>query len=257
MFLGGYDLRREYPGSIEVARQADLIVTQAMANLPKINRFGVAAERVAVIRDGIDIASIARVPPRKVRYRVVTVARLVAKKRVDHALHAFAAVRRFFPDATLRVIGDGPERPRLEKLASDQTLRGKVEFLGFIPHCEVLNELRNAEVMLHTSEEDVIPNAAKEAVACGCAVVVTDTPGIRELISPGVGGIIVPVGDYAAGADAVALLLREPHLRVHLCNAGIARLQEEFDLSHNIGKLLELWQTRVDKYKGDSNEAAR
>src|SRR5690606_1543069 len=118
--------------------------------------------------------------------RVVVAGRLVEAKGVDDALRVFGAVLRSAPFATLRVLGEGEELPRLKRLATSLGLKGAVEFEGHVSHRRVLEELSRAEVLLHLSHSERLPNVVKEAMACRCVAITTRTEGIEELVEHGV-----------------------------------------------------------------------
>jgi colanic acid/amylovoran biosynthesis glycosyltransferase len=178
MAIVAYDLLREYGGTIEVARRADVVRTHAIANVDHITRFtGVPPERIDVIYNGVDVdklADLARHHP-KVPRRIATVARLIEVKGTDRVLEAFAAIRARWPDATLVVVGSGPDRERLEALRDELMLGESVEFRGLLPHDEALAEVARAEVLMLLSRlrSDRLPNVVKEGMACGCICVTT------------------------------------------------------------------------------------
>lgn len=241
MFLGAYDLREGYLGSSVVGAEADAIVTHSRANLRLLGEVGLDRSRVAVIHRGIDLSCLKAPSPAKVPGRVVVVARLVRHKRVNDALAAFGAAARFHPQATLVVVGDGPERTRLSAQVDQLGLRSKVQFVGQIPQESVFHQLALAEVFVLLSEYEAIPNAAKEAMARGCAVIVSETPGIRELVVPWVNGIVVGIGDTENAAAALRLLLSAPALRERFAAAGATHLKANFDAMTCTRHLVDIW----------------
>jgi glycosyltransferase involved in cell wall biosynthesis len=216
MFLGAYDLVYAYGPSRIVACEADILWTHARENMPAITALGVSPKRINVVHRGVDLEVFR--PAAKVRHRIVCAARLCHDKHVDDVLHAFAKVRASWPDASLTILGDGPERSRLQNLSERLRLGAAVQFRGHVPHHVVRDEMAVAECFVLMSREDTerLTNAIKEAMACECVVIVTDSPGIDELITDGVDGFVIEhaavdraatLVDWAfndvAGADAV------------------------------------------------------
>src|SRR5690606_28700148 len=123
-----YDLTMEYGGSVLVAQRAELIRTHTRADIAHVAAFtGVDPGRIELVYNGVDVGAVDRAvaAEQKVPGRVVTIARLIPEKRVDLVIEAFAACSAEWPDAELRVFGDGPERGRLEGLAARLGLAGK------------------------------------------------------------------------------------------------------------------------------------
>ena len=137
--------------------------------------------------------------------RVLAVARLHARKGIDHLLRAFARVRERHP-ATLEIVGDGPERPALEALAAGLHLDGTVGFLGMRDHAAVAELMRGADLLVLPSLAENLPTVVLEAQACGLPVVATDVGGTREALDPAAGRLVAP-GDEEALADAIASAL--------------------------------------------------
>jgi glycosyltransferase involved in cell wall biosynthesis len=131
---------------------------------------------------------------------ILTLARMMPQKRLDILLAAFAQVSR--PDWTLTILGDGPERPRLEALAKSLGIDDRVEMPGFVD--DVVPWLRNADLLALSSDYEGLPAAVLEALACNLPVVTTDCfDGARSLLAHAPGCAVVPRGSPAALAYAI------------------------------------------------------
>jgi glycosyltransferase involved in cell wall biosynthesis len=153
---------------------------------------------------------------------VVTIGRLVAQKDQALLLEAFAAVRAIIPDCRLMVIGDGPKRAALVRLAVSLGLADAVHFAGTVDN--PLPALARAGCLALSSRWEGLGIAAVEALAAGCPVAATDTPALRWVLRGGAFGRLVPVGGAAALADAIVTTLIAPPPR-----ANLARRAREFD----------------------------
>ncbi|MDP3685675.1 MAG: glycosyltransferase family 4 protein [bacterium] len=166
--------------------------------------------------------------------RVVTcVSRLVPRKGIDVLLRAFADVVRDLPDAHLIIVGDGPERARLETLARSLNLARHVYFLGIVPMDDVRRALAVADVFVLTPivmDVDVegFGIVYVEAAAAGKPAVGTRTGGIPEAVLDGETGLLVPERDAAATAVALVRLLVDHSLRTRLAATAKARAEKEF-----------------------------
>ncbi len=139
---------------------------------------------------------------------VLAAGRLVALKGYDTLLRAFARVRQQ-SSARLVILGEGAERPNLERLAAELGVAADVDLPGFDPN--PFRYMRRAGVFVLSSRYEGLPNVLIQALACGCPVVSTDCPsGPSEILDGGRYGALVPVDDVAAMAQAIVQALREP-----------------------------------------------
>jgi glycosyltransferase involved in cell wall biosynthesis len=136
---------------------------------------------------------------------VLAAGRLVALKGYDTLLRAFARVRQETP-ARLVILGEGPERPNLERLASELGVAADVDMPGFDPN--PFRYMKRAGVFVLSSRYEGLPNVLIQALACGCPVVSTDCPsGPSEILDGGRYGVLVPVDDVEAMAGAIVRAL--------------------------------------------------
>src|SRR5262249_18708944 len=135
---------------------------------------------------------------------IVSVGRLVAKKGFDLLLEATRQLRDRGLVFRVEILGDGPERGRLETMIRDLDLRDVVRIRGLCVRDEVREALRRAAcftLACRTAEDgdrDGIPNSMAEAMACGVPVVATHLPGIEELVRDGETGLLVPTENSRA-----------------------------------------------------------
>jgi len=139
---------------------------------------------------------------------VLCVGRLVAKKQIEVLLRAVARLRRE-RSVRLMVVGDGPERGRLQREAVRLGLEADVRMIGWTDNPYAY--MTRAAVFAMTSNREGFGNVLVEALYCGCPVVSTDCPsGPAEILGGGRFGTLVPVGDVAALAHALARAIDEP-----------------------------------------------
>jgi glycosyltransferase involved in cell wall biosynthesis len=131
--------------------------------------------------------------------------RLAREKGVEILLRALAQVRGDGLDARLRLVGDGPLRAALERLAGDLDLGEAVEFAGWVPPEQVEAQLADAWALVAPSLwAEPLGLTAVEALVRGIPVIATEPGGFAETVEPGVSGLLVPSGDPSALADALA-----------------------------------------------------
>lgn len=174
--------------------------------------------------------------------------RLVRQKRPDVALEALARIRREAPDRDVRLwlCGEGPLAGEARALASQLGLDGSVRFLGFVDNPFAL--MRQADLLLLTSDHEGLPNALIEAQGLGLPAVSTRCPyGPEEILHDGGGGRLVAPGDSRAVAHAALELLRDPERRRRMGQAAAERARARFGLSRVMPRWQELLERVVEE----------
>ncbi|HWC69592.1 MAG TPA: glycosyltransferase family 4 protein [Actinomycetota bacterium] len=177
---------------------------------------------------------------------VVCVSRLVARKGQDVLIGGMGRIRRTVPDATLVIVGGGPDEQRLRGLAADAP-DGSVVFTGQVSEADLPRYYALGDVFampcrtrLAGMEVEGWGNVFIEAAACAKPVVVGDSGGAREALVDGETGIVVDGRDAEQVADAVSGLLADPGRARAMGEAGRARVLRAHTWP-SIARTLELW----------------
>lgn len=158
-----------------------LFVVEGPHMAKTLERLGAPADRIRVVRIGLDLALFPFEPRTPARPLILLQgARLTAKKGVDLSIRAFAAARPRLGDAELWIVGDGPERSQLERLAASERVAAHVRFLGALPYARYRDAVRRAHICLQPSRtapdgdtEGGAPTVILEMQASGMPVVAT------------------------------------------------------------------------------------
>ncbi len=143
----------------------------------RLSEIGPSREKIEVVPNGIDVTQIETTEPADNGFDILYAGRLIEDKNVDILLEAFDHVASLHPDATLGVIGDGPERQRLERQAQGLEHADRVTMLGFLDEYEdVLAHMRAADIFASPSTREGFGITIAEAMAADCAVVAADHP---------------------------------------------------------------------------------
>jgi glycosyltransferase involved in cell wall biosynthesis len=222
-----------------LCRLADRVIaiTESLRSFT-VERVGVPAAKVETIHYGLDG------PPRRWGTNppdpapdgvpiLLAVARLVPQKGVDVAVRAL----RELPDAWLVVLGEGPERPRLERLARELDVAERVWLPGRVP--DVATWLRRADVVVHPARWEGFGSALLEAMLCAKPVVASRVSSIPEIVADGETGILVPPDDPPALAGGVTRALEDPR---RYGDAGLKRARTEFSVERMATRTLALYR---------------
>lgn len=160
-------------------------------------------------------------------------------KRVDDVVRIFARVRAARP-VRLRMVGDGPERPRVEAQIAALGLTSDVEFLG--ERIDLPTVLRGAAAFLLPSETESFGLAALEAMACGLPVIASAVGGLPEVILDGETGFLRPVGDVDAMAACATRLMDDEPLRRRMAAAARHRAGTQFRVEPAVDRYLAVYR---------------
>ena len=175
--------------------------------------------------------------------RLLSVGRLVEKKGHVFQLAACAELRRRGIDATLRIIGEGPERARLEARLAELGLGSSVALEGAMQPGDVQHAYDASDIFLHTGivdaqgDRDGLPNVIPEAMAHGLCVVSSPGGGAAEAVAHEVTGLVVDPRDPAVLADAVDRLANDSALRELIRINAHQWVAENFLVAPNTAKL--------------------
>lgn len=143
--------------------------------------------------------------------RIVTVGRLIPVKNHNLLIDAFSVVSKEYPDYSLEFYGDGELKNQLQKRICESGLADKIVLHGNVSN--VPQHIASAEIFVLSSDIEGMPNALMEAMALGIPCIATDVSGVRDIITDGENGFIVPVGDKEAMADRIKKLIESKELR--------------------------------------------
>ncbi|MDO9409288.1 glycosyltransferase [Patulibacter sp.] len=183
---------------------------------------------------------------------LVTVAHVVPRKRHEDVVRALWVLRDRHPGARYRVIGDGPERPALARLAEQLGVDDRIEWRGQLPHGEALESAREADLFVMPSVDEAFGVAYVEAMASAMpAVASMGEPGPQEISAVGEGIVLVPPGDVSALARALDALLTDPARRRTLGVAARRTVAESFTWERCGRQTLRAYRGVVDGGQSD------
>jgi len=175
----------------------------------------------------------------------------ISGKGHDYAIEAFRLIKRKFPNISLILAGSdmgisGNKRfkKQLMERCNEYGLRGSVILNDFV--YDTINFIRSGDVLLNFSNSESFSMTVLEAMYAGLPVIATDSGGPAELIEQEKTGLLVPVKDVEAMANAMLRLAQDVQLRIDMGTAGRLRAHEKFSIAESAGKLTKLYRSLVE-----------
>lgn len=235
-----------------VLRMCPTLLVNSHAAKRNAESLSVKPERIRVLENVIDVAAFDKAKSQKstptvgpaIRPVAAALGRLIVEKRVDCFLGALAQARCTVPELKGLIIGDGPERPRLERLATSLgLLPDNIEFLG--RRSDVPALLGQAAMLVHSSANEGFPNAVLEAMTAGLPVITTPAGDAGVVVQDGVSGYVVPFADVDCMAERMVQLARSPGLRRRFGEAGRNRAERCYSYESLADRILATYRSIV------------
>ncbi|MEW6021275.1 MAG: glycosyltransferase family 4 protein [Pseudomonadota bacterium] len=185
------------------ARRADAVITVCNALRDEVVGMGIDSDRVVSLRNGVDLELFRpteRTP--NAMFTLLAVGHLVPVKAQDLIIGALPLL----PGVRMVLAGDGPDRAKLEALASQLGVTDRVTFLGAVPQAQLRSHYGSADALVLSSSREGWANVLLEAMACGTPVVASRVYGTPEVVAAPEAGVLMAERSYQGVADAVNAL---------------------------------------------------
>jgi len=204
-------------------------------------------DKVVLIRCGIDLGRF-RFRPTLRRsgqsLRILSIGRLAPVKSQSVLIDAFAALMQELPlSAQLTIVGEGPERLRLESHVRKHRIEEFVSMPGSFTEEDVIDELDRADLFVLTSRFEGVPVVLMEAMAVGVPVVASSVGGIPELVADGKTGVLVPAGDAGEFKNAISKLISDPDYQERLVRRARTEVERRYDIEANVRRLSQYFES--------------
>jgi glycosyltransferase involved in cell wall biosynthesis len=249
-----------------LARTTDALVAVSPEVRDELVALGVAPrQKFAVVRLGIPLAERVGEAGSDADYRrlygigkdafvVGWVGRMTAVKDTGATLEIVRALRESGVDGVLCMVGDGPDRGRLEQLAHELGIARSCFFVGYQP--DVAGYYGLFDAFLLPSVNEGTPVSAIEALAAGTPVVATRVGGVSDVVRDGFDGYLVSPGDVEGAAARLARLAADSRLRRSLGEAGRARMLERYSVERLVDDVDRLYRSLLDARRYAANSSA-
>ena len=224
------------------------------------------AEKFVVVRLGIELAERVgaddgRVEQRRLlgippdRFVVGWIGRMTAVKRTEDVLLTFRRLRESGVDACLCLVGDGPDRPALERRAKELGIMRETLFLGF--QHEVAPFYGAFDALLLPSVSEGTPVSAIEALAAGKPVVATRVGGVPDVVRDGEDGLLADAGAVDDLSERLTRLARDPALRERMGTAGRERVVNRYGVGRLVDEMDSLYRSLLEASSSSSSTSRR
>ncbi len=226
--------------------EANAVVAISRAVAEELTAAGYDPARIVSLPNGVPVPDEPWRPRQGWREAplAVFVGRLAPEKGLRTLVRAWPTVRAEHPKARLTLVGEGPERPDLERLIAELGLAGAVDLPGAMP--DPGPALRAADLFLLPSDEEGMSVALLEAMALGAPLVASDIPGNRSLVTDGMHGRLAPPADPEALARAVLDQWASPDRAATMAAAARRRVVEGYSIEAVARRHLALFRSLVD-----------
>ena len=224
----------------------NLIVTVSESSRYKlVRRLGFDRASIEVVPNGIPIEDIRSAKPDREQYHLVYLGRLVPHKNVEHAIEGFLRLKRVHPESKMLIIGTGPEKEKLERIADQLGVSDSIYFTGFVHSQEkVYSLLKSGIVLVNPSSVEGFGTAVLEAMAAGTPPIIYDLSAYRMFAKDHVNAIIVERGDVEGLTNAILELIENEKLRRKLAANGL-KTANKFSWSSIANRMIVLYEKVV------------
>lgn len=218
---------------------ADAVTVNCEYARTRLEELGCSPDKIYRLNMGLKLADFPykpRLPHRHESVNLLTVGRLVEKKGIEFSLRALAEARDKHPEIRYDIVGDGPLRDNLEKLARELRIENIVMFHGAQDGDYVRQMMSKSHLFLLTSvtaaggDQEGTPVSLMEAQACGLPVLSSLHSGIPEIVLDGESGFLVPERDIASVSERLTYLLDHPQIWAEMGRKGRAHVEKHYDI---------------------------
>jgi len=233
-----------------IVRRADKIIAVSKEIAKKMKLAGIAKGKICLIENGVNLERVTTnsssqaikesLGIKKEALVVGTIGALTKEKGHQYLLRAALKVIRIYPKAIFLLVGDGTERPNLEKTASSLGIKDSVIFAGMRKDVPEILSILNVFVLPSLNEG--LPMALLEAQAAQIPVVATSVGAVPDVLENGVTGMLIPPKDPQAIAEAIIMILSDKQFASGIAQKGFERVRDNFSSEKMASKYLSIYR---------------
>jgi len=217
----------------------------------RLLKAGVRKDAIRLIRNGIELRPFDNATPSLREDStsdgtliVGLIGRLSIEKGIDIFLQAAARVLVKFPSARFVVVGEGPDKDKLEQLVDELNIRGSVSMLG--RRSDMPSVYASLDVMVSSSRQEGLPIAILEGMASGLPLVATAVGEVPTVVVDGQTGVLVSAEDVDSLAEGVLRLLRDSEMRARFGAAAKQRVEDEYSAARMTADYIRVYAEAIE-----------
>jgi glycosyltransferase involved in cell wall biosynthesis len=242
--------------------KADLIHAWGHNMLPRLKELGADDKKILVMHRGIDLDLFKPSASKPATGSPVFISSrsLYPEYKINRIIEAFELLLKKIPEASLKIIGEGPEKEVLINLAMSLGISKKVDFSGRLSPQEVAGTLQSSDIYVSIIESEGVSSSLLEACACGVYPIVTDMPASRALIESGSNGTLIkPEISIPELAETMIKTAGNIEMRENAVKMNNEMIKDKFDFRKNTGKFIDAYkelaiQSRIHRKRDASAE---
>jgi glycosyltransferase involved in cell wall biosynthesis len=236
---------------LELFRKVDLIVCLTQSDLEEIVHFGAPPEKIRLVHNGVD-TEFFKPASSKDDTLVVWAGRFVKEKGIETLIKSAKLVAEKSEVPHFLLVGYGPLKPKMEKLATDLGVsRHTLRFTEILPRKDVAKILSRSSIFVIPSLKEGMPLALLEAMSSGNAIVASNIPGVNEVIKNNYNGLLVSPKDPESIASAIIRLIEDKTLRKKLSANARKTVEEKFSINQMLANLDAVYSEAKSNHKSE------
>ncbi len=226
-------------------RMMDKVICVSRALMRRLKRWGVPKSKLALVHNSVDTSEIQLKFRDRPGYVTCSVGRLSVEKGHRYLLEAWRTVVDSLHETELLLVGDGPERAKLERQSAELGISSYIRFTGFTD--SPMEYISQSDVFILPSIIEGLPVALLEACAAGRPIIATSVGGIGEVIISGLNGILVQPGRPAELADALLKLLQDHEQSALMGKAARRTVETRFSFEKNTSEIEKVYLPFIER----------
>jgi glycosyltransferase involved in cell wall biosynthesis len=228
-----------------------ILVSDKLKDSYGLETWNLDMQKVRVIYNGVDIERDNQAVIRNSNHKVLlSVGFLRPDKGHEVVIRSLRQIIARFPNIIYKIVGDGSERQKLERLARELNVVEHVQFLGSLPHAEAMQQMAACDIFVLPSWREAFGVVYLEAMAHGKPIIGTEGEGIAEIINTESVGLTVPPKNSTALAAALIKLLGDDAISREMGQRGRRLVEKRFSWEHNARTTLQFYQEVLKEQRG-------
>jgi glycosyltransferase involved in cell wall biosynthesis len=241
----------------KIVKHASMLVALSELEKEQYESYGIGAERISILYNGIDLESFSASPPSgsfkkkyefKDRKLILFLGRLNRIKGLDFLVKSFALLSQKRQDVLLLIAGeDDGYRDELVRMIIELRLQDRIHLIGLLKDEEKLAALRDADFLVYPSKYEIFGLVPLEAIMCGAPVILSRECGCAQILENAGAALTVSYGDIQSLTDSMEKLLDSKQMRISMVEKGQRLIQKKFSWDDIARETLAIYQNIINK----------